>query len=216
MVPGAREIPDSLGSNKLLRNDGGHFTDVTDESGIYCSKIGFGLGVTVGDADRDSWPDIYISNDFFERDYLYLNNHDGTFREVLEERITEISQGAMGGDMADLNNDGWPEIYATEMTPEDNWRFKTKALYDTWDTYQLKKNSGYYHQFTRNVLQLNNKDGTFSEIGRYSGTAKTDWSWGALLMDLDNDGWKDIFVANGIYKDLLDAIFSTYIQIRQL
>ncbi len=207
MVPGAREIPDSLGSNKLLRNDGGHFTDVTDESGIYCSKIGFGLGVTVGDADRDSWPDIYISNDFFERDYLYLNNHDGTFREVLEERITEISQGAMGGDMADLNNDGWPEIYATEMTPEDNWRFKTKALYDTWDTYQLKKNSGYYHQFTRNVLQLNNKDGTFSEIGRYSGTAKTDWSWGALLMDLDNDGWKDIFVANGIYKDLLDRDF---------
>lgn len=207
MIPGAREIPDSLGSNKLLRNDNGRFTDVTIESGIYCSKIGFGLGVTVGDADRDSWPDIYISNDFFERDYLYLNNHDGTFREVLEERIAEISQGAMGGDMADLNNDGWPEIYATEMTPEDNWRFKTKALYDTWETYQLKKNSGYYHQFTRNVLQLNNGNGTFSETGRYSGTATTDWSWGALLMDLDNDGWKDIFVANGIYKDLLDRDF---------
>ncbi len=207
MVPGAREIPDSLGSNKLLRNDGGHFTDVTLESGIYCSKIGFGLGVTVGDADRDSWPDIYISNDFFERDYHYLNNHDRTFREALEERIAEISQGAMGGDMADINNDGWPEIYATEMTPEDNGRFKTKALYDTWETYQLKKNKGYYHQFTRNVLQLNNRDGTFSETGRYSGTATTDWSWGALLMDLDNDGWKDIFVANGIYKDLLDRDF---------
>ncbi|NMC37662.1 MAG: VCBS repeat-containing protein, partial [Bacteroidales bacterium] len=125
MIPGQREIPDSLGGNKLFRNDNGHFVDVTKESGIYSSKIGFGLGVNVADINRDGWPDIYISNDFFERDYLYINDRDGTFTESLEDCMTEISQGAMGADVADLNNDTWPEIYATEMTAEDNARQKT-------------------------------------------------------------------------------------------
>ena len=207
MTPGQRQIPDTLGGNKLFRNDDGKFVNVTRNAGIYSSKIGFGLGVNVGDFNRDGWPDIYVSNDFFERDYLYINNRNGTFTESLEEQMTEISQGAMGADVADINNDAWPEIYATEMTPEDNARLKTKALFDTWDTYQLKLNSGYYHQFARNVLQLNNKNNSFSEIGRFSGVSTTDWSWGALIMDLDNDGWKDIFVANGIYKDLLDRDF---------
>ena len=207
MKPGQRQIPDSLGGNKLFRNDDGKFVDVTLKAGIYSSKIGFGLGVNVGDINRDGWPDIYVSNDFFERDYLYINNKNGTFIESLEEQMTEISQGAMGADVADINNDAWPEIYATEMTPEDNARLKTKALFDTWETYRLKVNNGYYHQFARNVLQLNNQNGSFSEIGRYSGVSTTDWSWGALIMDLDNDGWKDIFVANGIYKDLLDRDF---------
>jgi hypothetical protein len=204
MTPGQRNIPDKLGGNKLFRNEEGKFVDVTQEAGIYSSKIGFGLGVNVGDINRDGWPDIYVSNDFFERDYLYINNKNGTFTESLEDQMTEISQGAMGADVADINNDGWPEIYATEMTPEDNARLKTKALFDSWDTYQLKVKSGYYHQFARNVLQLNNGNNSFSEIGRLSGISTTDWSWGALIMDLDNDGWKDIFVANGIYKDLLD------------
>lgn len=207
MTPGQRQIPDTLGGNKLFRNDEGKFVDVTQTSGIYSSRIGFGLGVNVGDVNRDGWPDIYISNDFFERDYLYINNKNGTFTESLENQMTEISQGAMGADMADINNDAWPEIYATEMTPEDNTRLKTKVLFDTWDTYQLKFKSGYYHQFARNVLQLNNKNNSFSEIGRFSGVSTTDWSWGALIMDLDNDGWKDIYVANGIYKDLLDQDF---------
>lgn len=207
MKPGLREIPDSLGGNKLLRNDNGKFTDVTKEAGIYSSKIGFGLGVNIGDINRDGWPDIYVSNDFFERDYLYINNKDGTFTESLEDELTEISQGAMGADIADINNDAWPEIYATEMTPEDNGRMKTKVLFDSWETYQIKINNGFYRQFTRNVLQLNNRNGTFSEIGRYSGVSMTDWSWGALIADLDNDGFKDIFVANGIYKDLLDRDF---------
>ena len=207
MTPGQRQIPDSLGGNKLFWNDGGKFIDVTRAAGIYSSKIGFGLGVNIGDINRDGWPDIYVSNDFFERDYLYINNKNGTFTESLEDQMTEISQGAMGADVADINNDGWPEIYATEMTPEDNARLKTKALFDTWESYQLKANNGYYRQFARNVLQLNNRNGSFSEIGRYSGVSTTDWSWGALIMDLDNDGWKDIFVANGIYKDLLDRDF---------
>ena len=202
--PGQREIPDSLGSNRLYRNDGGHFTDVSREAGIFISKIGFGLGVSVGDLNRDGWADIYVSNDFFERDYLYINKGDGTFRECLEDELTEISLGAMGADIADINNDTWPEIFATEMTPEDNGRHKTKVLFEDWDRYQMKLKNGYYRQFARNVLQLNNLNGTFSEIGRFSGVSQTDWSWGALIMDLDNDGWKDIFVANGIYKDLLD------------
>jgi enediyne biosynthesis protein E4 len=202
--PGQREIRDSLGSNKLYRNDNGHFVDVSKEAGIYGSKIGFGLGVSIGDVNRDGWPDIYVSNDFFERDYLYINNHDGTFTESLENQMREISLGAMGSDMADINNDCYPEIFVTEMTPEGNARAKTKAMYESWERYQNKLANGYYHQFARNTLQLNNQNGSFSEIGRLSGVSTTDWSWGALIMDLDNDGWKDIFVANGIYKDLLD------------
>ena len=208
--PGQREVIDSLGGNKLFRNDNGHFTNVTREAGIYGSKIGFGLGVSVGDVNRDGWPDIYVSNDFFERDYLYINNKDGTFTESLEQQMREISLGAMGADMADINNDAWPEIFVTEMTPEDNARQKTKALFESWDSYQKKVADGYYHQFARNTLQLNNQNGSFSEIGRFSGVSTTDWSWGALIMDLDNDGWNDIFVANGIFKDLLDLDYLNF------
>jgi len=202
--PGAREIRDTLGGNKLYRNDSGHYVDVSKEAGIYGSKIGFGLGVGIGDINRDGWIDIYVANDFFERDYLYMNNKNGTFTESLEELIRETSLGAMGADIADINNDAFPDIFVTEMTPEGNSRQKTKVMYENWDRYQMKLTNGYYRQFARNVLQLNNKNGSFSEIGRFSGVSTTDWSWGALITDFDNDGWKDIFVANGIYKDLLD------------
>jgi hypothetical protein len=184
MKPGQRQIPDTLGGNKLLRNDNSHFVNVTTSAGIYCSRIGFGLGVSVGDINRDGWPDIYVSNDFFERDYLYINNKNGTFNECLEDQMREISLGAMGADMADINNDAWPEIFATEMTPEDNARLKTKALFDSWDSYQKKLDNGYFRQFARNVLQLNNRNNSFSEIGRLSGVSATDWSWGALIMDI--------------------------------
>ncbi len=204
LLPGQREIRDTLGGNKLYRNEGDHFRDVSAEAGIYGSKIGFGLGVSVADLNRDGWMDLYVSNDFFERDYLYINKQDGTFSELLEEQLGEISLGAMGADVADINNDGHPEIFVTEMTAQDNARLKTKVLFESWDDYLNKVNKGYHHQFARNVLQLNNGNGTFSEIGRFSGVDATDWSWGALIMDLDNDGWKDLFVANGIFKDLLD------------
>ena len=208
--PDQRQVRDTLGSNKLYRNDNGHFTDVSREAGIYGSKIGFGLGVSVGDVNRDGWPDIYVSNDFFERDYLYINNKNGTFTESLENQIRETSLGAMGADMADINNDAYPDIFVTEMTPEGNSRLKTKTMFESWERYQSKVANGYGHQFARNVLQLNNKNGSFSEIGRLSGVSTTDWSWGALIMDLDNDGWKDIFVANGIYKDLLDRDYLNF------
>jgi hypothetical protein len=207
LKPGEREIRDTLGGNKLYRNEGGYFRDVSEEAGIYGSKIGFGLGVSVADLNRDGWMDLYVSNDFFERDYLYINNRDGTFSEQLEKQLNEISLGAMGSDVADINNDAYPEIFVTEMTAEDDARLKTKVVFEDWERYRFKVENGYFHQFARNVLQLNNRDGSFSEIGRLSGVSTTDWSWGALIMDLDNDGWKDIFVANGIYKDLLDRDF---------
>jgi enediyne biosynthesis protein E4 len=205
--PGQREIRDSLGANKLYRNDGDHFTDVSVEAGIYSSKIGFGLGVSIGDLNRDGWQDIYVANDFFERDYLYINSGDGTFKESLVDQVRETSLAAMGADISDLNNDGWPEIFVTEMTPENMPRFRTKAYFEDWSRYQMKVRNGYHHQFPRNTLQLNNRNSSFSEIGRYSGVSTTDWSWGALIFDMDNDGWRDIFVANGIYKDLLDRDF---------
>ena len=218
LIKEERKTPDPLGGNKLYRNDSNHFNDVTLKAGIYCSKIGFGLGVTVADINNDGWQDIYVSNDFFEKDYLYLNQKNGTFEECLEKYVHEISMNSMGADIADINNDGYPEIYVTDMLPEDDARIKTKTNFENWDKYKANIESGYYKQFVRNVLQLNNgpQAGTkqheieFSEIGRLSGVCATDWSWGALITDLNNDGFKDIFVANGIYKDITDQDYIQY------
>ncbi|MCY7327839.1 MAG: VCBS repeat-containing protein, partial [Saprospiraceae bacterium] len=197
-----RYTRDSLGGHKLLRNDRGHFTDVSAKAGILGSVIAFGLGVTVGDLDQDGWQDIYVSNDFFERDYLYHNNHDGTFSEVLEKQMRHISAASMGADMADINNDAYPDIFVTDMLPEPDQRIKTTTSFDGPDRFRYTTGSGYYNQFTRNMLHLNNADGTFSEIACLAGAEATDWSWGALMLDMDNDGWRDIYVANGIAQDL--------------
>ncbi|WP_173021424.1 VCBS repeat-containing protein [Lewinella sp. W8] len=207
---GLREIPDPEGGNKLLRNEGGRFVDVSQEAGIYSSNIGFGLGVTVGDVNEDGLPDLFVSNDFFERDYLYFNQGDGTFREQLTDYLPEISQGSMGADFADLNNDGLPELFVTEMLPRTEERRKTKAAFNGWNRYQLYRDKGYHQQFSRNVLQLNRGDGRFSEISRLAGVDATDWSWGALLFDMNNDGFRDIFVANGTGKDLLDQDYINF------
>ena len=210
MVKGLRDISSDQG-NKLLRNDDGYFTDVSSSAGIYTSNIGFGLGVTIGDINLDGWSDLFISNDFFEKDYLYINNKDGSFKESLEEYVNETSMGSMGADMADINNDGYSEIFVTEMLPDRHDRRVSKAVFDNWDKYQFSIDQGYFHQFNRNVLQLNNQDGSFSEISRITGVDATDWSWGALIFDMDNDGNKDIFVANGIYKDLLDQDYVNFL-----
>ncbi|MFN8258846.1 MAG: VCBS repeat-containing protein [Bacteroidales bacterium] len=207
---------DSLGGDRLYMNNGNKFVDVTKKAGIYSSVIGFGMGVGVGDVNLDGWPDIYVSNDFFERDYLYLNNHDGTFTENLENMIGSVSAASMGGDIADLNNDVFPEIFTTDMVPEDNQRLKTKTTFDSWESYKSNLDNGYYHQFTRNMLQLNNGNETFSEIGRMAGVSATDWSWGALIADMDNDGLKDIFIANGIFKDLTDQDYLQYFSNRDM
>ena len=197
-----RYTRDSLGGHKLLRNDNGHFTDVSEKAGILGSVIAFGLGVTVGDADMDGWQDIYVSNDFFERDYLYHNNGDGTFSEVLEKEMRHISAASMGADMADINNDARPDIFVTDMLPKRDYRIKTTTSFDSPDRFRYTSSAGYYNQFTRNMLHLNNGDDTYSEIACLGGVEATDWSWGALLFDMDNDGWRDIYVANGIAQDL--------------
>lgn len=206
-----RNIPDPEGGNRLLRNENGKYMDVSQSAGIYSSKIGFGLGVTIGDINKDGWPDMFVSNDFFEKDYLYINNQDGTFTESLENMIREISLGSMGADLADINNDGLPELYVTEMLPEHDDRLKTTSQFESWDKYKIASEEGYYRQFSRNAFQLNNGDGTFSEISRLAKTEATDWSWGALIFDMDNDGMKDIFVGNGIYKDLINQDYVNFI-----
>jgi len=206
-----RNIRDDLGGDKFFRNDNGRFRDVSEEVGVYGSEIGFGLGVTAGDVNRDGWIDMYVSNDFFERDYLYINQGNGTFKEDLENQILSLSVASMGADMADINNDGYPEIFVTEMLPEGEERFKTKMTFENWDRYQLNISNGYYHQFTRNVLQLNNGNGTFSEIGRLAGVEATDWSWGALMADYDNDGLKDLYVSNGLHKDIIDQDYIQFV-----
>ncbi|MFD1095670.1 FG-GAP-like repeat-containing protein [Salegentibacter chungangensis] len=206
------DIPDALkgGGDKLMRNDNGKFTDVSEEAGIYGSLIGFGLGVTIGDINNDYMPDIYVSNDFYERDYLYINQGDGTFKEEIKKYMQHLSLSSMGADMADINNDGRPEIFVTDMLPEEDKRLKETGDYERYDLHQLKKSRDFYNQYMQNTLQLNNGDGTFSEIAHYSGVAKTDWSWGALLFDMDNDGYRDIFVSNGIYHDLTNNDFMDF------
>lgn len=202
---------DPVGGDKLYRNDNGKFVDVSEEAGIYGSVIGFGLGVTVGDVNDDNWLDIFISNDFFERDYLYINNQDGTFSEVLENSMQSISAASMGADMADINNDSKPDIFVTDMLPEPDKRLKQVTTFESWDRHHYGVQNGYHYQFSRNMLHLNNGDGTYSEVGRLSGVEATDWSWGALLFDMDNDGYKDLFVANGIYQDITDLDYLNFI-----
>ncbi len=209
-----RRERDVSGGDRLYRNDpsissGRKFVEVSEAAGIYGSVIAFGLGVSVSDIDNDGWCDIYVANDFFERDYLYINNHNGTFTEKLETMIRHTSLSSMGCDIADLNNDGWMDIFGTDMLPEDDYRLKTTFTFEPFDFYLKKISWGYYHQFSQNVLQLNNGGDapgrvSFSDIGLLAGVAATDWSWGALLADLDNDGFKDVFVTNGIFRDVTD------------
>jgi len=195
------------GGDKLLRNDNGKFIDVSEEAGIFGSLIGFGLGVTVGDVNGDLYPDIYVSNDFYERDYLYINNKNGTFTEQIQDWASHISQSSMGADMADINNDGKADIFVTDMLPEPDERVKTTLSFENYDLFERKINLGFYNQYMQNTLQVNNGNNQFLEIANYAGVAKTDWSWGALLFDMDNDGYKDIYVCNGITHDLTNQDF---------
>ncbi|MBT8238936.1 MAG: VCBS repeat-containing protein [Croceitalea sp.] len=191
----------------LLRNDNGKFVDVSEEAGIYGSLIGFGLGVLVTDINQDLYPDIYVSNDFYERDYLYINNQDGTFSEEIKNYTSHLSLSAMGIDIADINNDGHNDIFITDMLPEADERVKAVMEFEGYNVFNLKQDKDFYQQYIQNTLQLNNGNGTFSEVAYYSGVDATDWSWAGLLFDMDNDGLKDIFITNGINHDLTDLDF---------
>ncbi|MEY4936287.1 MAG: hypothetical protein RIS64_2646, partial [Bacteroidota bacterium] len=195
------------GGDKLLKNEGGKFIDVSEAAGIYGSLIGFGLGVTVGDVNNDGWQDIYISNDFYERDYLYINQGNGTFKEEVTKAMQHLSTASMGSDMADVNNDGFPDIFATEMLPYDEERLKTTTEFETIDIHNLKQEHGFYHQFSQNTLQINQGDGHFKEVAHHAGVAASDWSWGALIFDADFDGNQDLYICNGIYHDVIDQDF---------
>jgi len=197
-----RDVRDPLGGEKLYRNDGGHFIDVSAQAGIYGSTIGFGLGVAVADFNDDDWPDLYVTNDFFERDYLYINNRNGTFSERIEQEMPATSYSSMGLDVGDVDNDGRPDVYVTDMLPEDDHRLKLMSAFESWATYQAAVAKGFHHQFQRNTLQRNNGNGTFSDVGQMAGVARTDWSWSVLIADLDLDGRQDIYVTNGIARDL--------------
>ncbi len=198
------------GGDHLYRNDNGHYTEVTKEAGIHGTLMSFGLGVSVSDVNNDGYPDIYVSNDSYERDYLYLNQKNGTFKDEFEACIKQTSFSSMGADVADINNDGFPEIFTTDMLPGDDYRLKTLGAFDNIDVHNKKLQLGFYHQYMKNCLQLNNGNGTFSEIANYSGVDATDWSWGALMFDADNDGFNDIYVCNGVNKDVTDLDFMNF------
>ena len=221
LIKGQREIPDpNDNGNKFFENQNGKFIDVTAEVGMFTSAIGFGLGITVSDFNKDDWPDLFISNDFFEKDYLYINQKGEGFTEASDDYFGSLSMGSMGADAADLDNDLQPDLLVTEMLPKTIERKKTKAKYDSWDKYTLMQRNGYANQMPRNVLQRNIEGKGFFEVGRKSGVAATEWSWASLLFDMDNDGLRDIFIANGINKDLLDRDYLAYManeeQVRML
>ncbi len=197
-----RDVRDPLGGAKLYRNDGGHFTEVGALAGIHAPENAFSLGIVVADVDRDGWPDVYVANDFFERDYLYRNRGNGTFEDITEQALPGTSYFSMGLDIADVDNDGWPDIYTTDMLPRGEQRLKEQSSFEGWDVYEAKVRGGYHQQFMRNMLQHNGGNGRFHDVGQQAGVAATDWSWSPLLADFDLDGRKDLVVTNGLPKDV--------------
>ena len=209
-----RSTTDAAGGDKLFRNDSGatgrHFTDVTAAAGIYSSAIGYGLNAAVGDLNNDGWPDLYVSNDFHENDYYYVNNKQGGFEEINKTAFAHESKFSMGSAIADVNNDGWLDVLTLDMLPPDEQQFKSQAADDSYDVYNIKHALGFNYQQMRNCLQLNTGNGyRFADIALYAGIAATDWSWSPLIADFDNDGIKDIFISNGIVRRPNDLDYLT-------
>ena len=205
-----RNQTDELASNKLFINQNNHFTDVSKKAGIIQNPLTFGLGVAVADINNDGWPDIYVTNDYNEPDYLYINNYDGTFTEKSKLLLRHLSHFSMGVDIADFNNDGNPDILTLDMLPQDNHRQKSLQMEENYESFELMQRQDLYKQYMRNMLQLNNGNGTFSEIAQLSGISATDWSWCPLMADFDNDGFKDIFISNGYLRDYTNKDFLRY------
>jgi hypothetical protein len=200
-----------MAGQKLYRNEGMRFTEVTKMAGINGSKIGYGLGVAVSDINLDGWPDIYVGNDFHENDYLYINQQNGTFKEENTQRLMHTSQFSMGVDIADINNDAYPEIISMDMLPYEPYMLRRSLSEDDYNIFQNKINYGYTYQYSRNNLQYNRKNGKFSEVGQYAGIHATDWSWASLWMDFNNDGNKDLFISNGIPKRMNDIDYINFV-----
>ena len=201
------QIDDPVHGVRLLRNDNGRFQDVTISAGIISSPITYGLGAGVVDINLDGWTDIYICNDFSLPDYLYINNGNGTFTDRLQEKLGHTSYASMGNNVADINNDGLPDIFSLDMLPEDNRRQKLLLAPNDYDFFDLNLRLGFYYQYLRSMLHINNGNGTFSEIGQIAGIAATDWSWSPVFADFDNDGWKDLLISNGYLRDYTNMDF---------
>ena len=199
---GLRNSRDPWFGQKLFRNDGSSFTEVTTSAGIFNSALNFGLGVAIADFNGDHWPDIYVCNDYYEKDYFYINQQDGTFRESMEEYFRYISLSSMGCDAADINNDGYIDLFTLDMLPEDHYEQKLVEGPDNYERLSIREEVGFYYQTTRNMLQLNSGGTHFTEIGQYAGPFATNWSWSPLLCDFDQDGFKDLFISNGYGKNV--------------
>ncbi|MCS6975015.1 MAG: VCBS repeat-containing protein [Cyclobacteriaceae bacterium] len=211
-----RYAPDEKSGDRLMRNDNGRYVDVTTQAGILNGSLGYGLSVSVSDFNQDDWPDIYVCNDFRENDYLYINNRDGTFRQVIEKSMPHTSRFSMGSDAADINNDLLTDLISLDMLPDDEAIRKQSAGEDSYEVFQHKLSYGFHYQFSRNALQLNRgtdyqSNPLFSDIAAFAGVEATDWSWAALFADFDNDGKKDLFITNGILRRPNDLDYITYI-----
>src|SRR4051812_44315810 len=208
--PEMRKIKNPDYASRLYRNDNGHFKDVSDQAGIVSNVLSFGLGIALSDFNNDGWTDIYVSNDFKEPDYLYINNRNGTFTDSFTNCMDLSSLNSMGSDAADYNNDGLTDIVTLDMLSEDNYLQKTHSASNNFDKTDFLISKGFQPQYMRNMLQRNNGDGTFSEVGQLAGISNTDWSWAALFCDFDGDANKDLFISNGFVKDFSDMDFINY------
>ena len=192
-------------SDQLYRNDGTTFTNVTATSGV--ANKAWGLGVSIGDFNGDSWPDLYVSNDYLEPDMMYINQKNGTFKNEILDRINHISFNSMGSDYSDINNDGLPDLFTVDMLAEDHQRGKENMATMSTSNFWKMVDVGYHHQYMSNMVHMNTNNGTFTEVSQLTGISKTDWSWAPLIADLDNDGQKDVYITNGIYKDITNQDF---------
>ena len=205
-----KKMVDPNAGDRLYENVNGKFSDVSRKAGIISNPLGYGLGLNISDLNNDGWPDIYVSNDYVEEDYLYINNKNGSFTETLKSSFGHLSNFSMGVDVADINNDGFMDIFTLDMLPEDNRRQKLLYAPDNYELYDNGVQNGFYHQLMRNMLQLNNGNGSFSEIGQLAGVSNTDWSWAALFADFNLDGNKDLFVTNGYGRDMINRDFMKF------
>ncbi len=208
--PALRNARDPNFSNKLFRNDSLRFTDVGEAAGITGGIANYGLGIAVSDINNDGWQDIYVTNDYAENDHIYINNKNGAFVNSEFELLDHMSNFSMGVDIADFNNDGLQDICTLDMLPEDNKRQKLLFGSNEYDKFNLFVRTGLHYQYMRNMLQLNNGNGSFSEIGQLAGISNTDWSWAPLIADYDNDGYQDLFVSNGYKLDVINMDFLKY------